>query len=147
MKIVILAVGKAKTEYYEAAIAAYSKRLSKWVKASWQFIPASNKDHESAALLGTLPAASRVILLDEQGQACSTVQFAETIESLQNQSIKVVVFIIGGAYGVNSAIRQRAHHVIKLSDLIFPHELVRLILVEQLYRAYDINHGGNYHHT
>ena len=147
MNILILAVGKSKTEYYEPAISSYLKRLNKWVKLSWRFIPASNKAQETAQLIGALPHMAHVVLLDERGQSCSTQQLADEIESLQNASTKTVVFVIGGAYGVAEAMHQQANQVIKLSDLIFPHELVRLILTEQIYRAYDINHGGKYHHV
>ena len=102
---------------------------------------------ESDQLLTILPDSSYAILLDERGHSISTSELATSVEVLQNQSHKDVYFVIGGAHGVAQAVRARANQVWKLSDMIFPHELVRLILIEQLYRAYDMNHGGKYHHA
>ncbi len=147
MNITILAVGKPKTAYLEPAIKEYEQRLAARVKIAWQFVPTSNNEEESARIIRAVPTGCHVILLDERGVPSSTPQLAETIEMLQNRGTKSVTFIIGGAHGVNGAVRKRADLVWKLSDLIFPHELVRLILIEQLYRAYDLNHGGNYHHV
>ena len=147
MKITILAVGKVRTDFLDDAIHEYEKRLTRWAAVSWQFVPTSTLVKESEQLLKVLTDKSQVILLDERGQAKSTEGLAKTLEDLQNQSLKEVFFIIGGAHGVSPAVRARANHVWKLSDMIFPHELVRLILIEQLYRAYDLNHGGKYHHA
>lgn len=147
MKFGILAVGKSKTEFLDNAIREYDKRLSRWVAVNWQFVATSTADKESEQLLKALPEKAHVILLDERGQAHSTTDFAKTLEDLQNQSLKDVVFVIGGAHGVSPAVRARANQIWKLSDMIFPHELVRLILIEQLYRAYDLNNNGNYHHA
>jgi 23S rRNA (pseudouridine1915-N3)-methyltransferase len=147
MKITILAVGKARTDLLDSAIIEYEKRLSRWTAINWQFVPTSTPDKESEQLMKILADKSQVILLDERGQAKSTTDLAKTLEDLQNQSVKDIVFVIGGAHGVNPAVRARANQTWKLSDMIFPHELVRLILIEQLYRAYDINHAGKYHHA
>lgn len=146
MKIGILAVGKSKTEFLDNAISEYEKRLSRWVAVNWQFAATSTADKESEQLLKFVPEKAHVILLDERGQARSTTEFAHALENLQNQSVKDIIFVIGGAHGVSPAVRARASQIWKLSDMIFPHELVRLILIEQLYRAYDILNNGSYHH-
>ena len=146
MKITILAVGKARTDFLDDAIHEYGKRLSRWTTVDWQFIPTATLVKQSDHLLMVLKDKPQVILLDERGQAKSTGELAKFLEDLQNQSTKDLVFVIGGAHGVSPAVRSRANQVWKLSDLIFPHELVRLIIIEQLYRAYDLNHGGKYHH-
>jgi 23S rRNA (pseudouridine1915-N3)-methyltransferase len=146
MNILILAVGKTKTEFYEPAIAEYQKRLSRYVKLEWHVVAATNKAAESAALLRAIPKGACVILLDERGEQWSTPAFAQKLEDLQNQATKTLVFIIGGAHGVSQELRDRSNAVWSLSNLVFPHEQVRLMLAEQLYRAYDINAGGNYHH-
>lgn len=147
MKITILAVGKAKTAQLETAIAEYVKRLSRWVAVEWDFVPTSDVLTESKALLRRIPMESYVILLDERGNKRSTLQLAAQLEQLKNQSTKRLVFVIGGAHGVDTELALQAEDVWSLSPLIFPHELVRLILVEQLYRAHDINAGGSYHHA
>lgn len=147
MNIQILGVGKIKTAYYDQAIQEYEKRLSRWSKIIWKIIPTSDKRTESAGLLRALPNDSFVILLDERGTQWSTQEVAQKIETLQNQGTQTVVFILGGAHGVDQTVRNRADHTWCLSELIFPHEMVRLILIEQLYRAFDLNHGGKYHHV
>ncbi len=146
MNIVIQAVGKTKTEFYEPAIAEYQKRLSRYVKLDWKIVPATDKEAESTALLRTIPDSSYVILLDERGEQWSTVEFAQKLEQLQNQATKTLVFIIGGAHGVTEELQNSVDAVWGLSNLVFPHEQVRLMLAEQLYRAHDINAGGKYHH-
>ncbi|HUP26184.1 MAG TPA: 23S rRNA (pseudouridine(1915)-N(3))-methyltransferase RlmH [Candidatus Limnocylindrales bacterium] len=147
MNILILAVGKPKTAHLEPAIKEYEKRLSRWVKIVWQFVPAASVHKESEHIMRVLTPDSWVILLDERGESLPTTQMAEKVESLQNSSVKSITFVIGGAHGVTPTVRERANQLWKLSDLIFPHELVRLVLIEQLYRVYDLNHNGNYHHA
>lgn len=147
MNIRIIAVGKTRTTHLENAIKEYSQRLARWVKLTWLIIPAGYPDKESEDIVKNLPERAVTVLLDERGKPLSTVALAQTIEHFQNGSIKNLVLVIGGASGVSSAVRKRADHIWKLSDMTFPHELVRLILIEQLYRVYDLNHGGNYHHS
>lgn len=150
MNITILAVGKKRTEYFESALAEYQKRLSRWVNVRWHIVPVSNIESESQQLHRLIEDAGshRVsILLDERGHTWSTPELAATIESWQNQSIKEVLFVIGGAHGVNTQVQDAVTQVWSLSALVFPHELVRVLLLEQLYRAYDLNAGGKYHHA
>lgn len=147
MNILIVAVGKIKTTHYESALRDYERRLSRWVKLSWRIVPTASPEKETEQLLRAIPEPSYVIVLDERGQQYSTAQMSRQIESLQNQAYKNLVFIIGGAYGVSDTLRDRADFVWSLSALTLPHELVRVILAEQLYRAYDILHGNNYHHA
>lgn len=98
---------------------------------------------ESDRLLGRLSPDDFVILLDERGRNLSSPELSTVIMEHTSQSI---VFIIGGAYGVTDDVRRRANLVWSLSKLVFPHQLVRLILTEQLYRAQEIARGGKYHH-
>lgn len=147
MRITILAVGKNRTSHLDDAIAEYQKRLNRWAEIDWRYIATSDKDTESLQLLKQLPAESHVLLLDERGKQWSTPELAAQLESWQNTSTKYVVIVIGGAHGVNAQLQERANNVWSLSSLVFPHELVRLILIEQLYRAHDLNHGGSYHHA
>ncbi len=144
MKITILTVGKAHDRTLAGAIADYQLRLQKNVRLEWVFVPVSEKYQESTGLLKQLQGY--VILLDETGGTLTTPQFAQRLEGLQNSSVKELTIVIGGAYGVTDAVKNRADFIWSLSPLVFPHQLVRLILVEQLYRAYDILSGGQYHH-
>lgn len=146
MHIKIITVGKSHDPKISQAIDEYIKRLSKYVKIDWQLIPPSSIEQESIQIIKAT-RDSYVILLDEGGNALNTPGFAARIEKLQNNSIKELVFVIGGAYGVTPEIKNSADFILSLSSLVFPHQLVRLILVEQIYRAYDLMHGGKYHHS
>ncbi len=150
MNITILAVGKKRTEYFESALAEYQKRLSRWVKVEWRIIPVSSTDLESQHLIRCIDDAgnhSVCVLLDERGLNWSTPELANKVEAWQNQAIKEVIFIIGGAHGVSKQLQDTVTQIWSLSTLVFPHELVRVLLLEQLYRAYDLNAGGKYHHA
>lgn len=149
MNITIVAVGKKRTEHFESALAEYEKRLTRWITVKWHIIPSSNDITESQQLLKLADQAkadSVTILLDERGEAWSTPDLAAHISTWQNQSVKNVLFIIGGSHGVSNELRDQVTHAWSLSSLVFPHELVRVLVIEQLYRAYDLNAGGGYHH-
>ena len=103
MRIRIITVGKAHDEKLRAAITEYEKRISKYSKISWDIVPVSNLNTESNQILGRL-GGSYAILLDEHGTQLSTPEVAAKIETLQNNSAKEVVFIIGGAYGINDEV-------------------------------------------
>lgn len=146
MRLTLLCVGKARTQHLEPAISEYVTRLSRWAELGIVVVPSSTLETESAKLLARTSSDNVVILLDERGTQWSTPELAQKIEMLQNRSVKSVVFIIGGAFGVNDELIQRADHTWGLSRLVFPHEMVRMIVAEQLYRAYDLLSGGKYHH-
>jgi 23S rRNA (pseudouridine1915-N3)-methyltransferase len=93
-----------------------------------------------------LQAGERVVLLDERGKGLTSMQFAGQLGAWRDQGVRQVVFLIGGAYGVTDAIRERADLVLSLSAMTFPHQLVRLLFAEQLYRAFAILGGRPYHH-
>jgi 23S rRNA (pseudouridine1915-N3)-methyltransferase len=153
MKLVILAGGRRHDPLLAGAIEEYSKRLARYVALSWQLLePARGQTDEAAmrrieteALLAQLKTDDYVILLDERGESLTSRQLAGLLEKRQ-QSAGRVVFIIGGAFGVEPALMQRASLAWSLSALTFPHQLVRLILAEQLYRACTIMRGEPYHH-
>lgn len=146
MKIVCIAVGKKHDPTLVAAIAEFEKRLLGFCDFSWQFIPSSNKENESTSILKTLKPDDVVVLLDERGKQWSNQKLADKIEQLQNQSTKRLAIIIGGAFGVSEEARRRSNYVVALSSLVFPHQIVRLLVVEQLYRTYSILADGKYHH-
>lgn len=146
MKIVCITVGKKHDKDFVDAIERYEKRLKKFCDFEWRYIPSSTVDVESSAIERAIKPDDFVILLDENGAAVTNQELANKLEELQNNSIKRVVIIIGGAYGVNYQLIQRSSITYSLSNLVFPHQLVRLILVEQLYRSYSILAGSGYHH-
>ncbi len=146
--ITIIAIGKKHDPNLASAINDYEKRLRTPFETRWVLLPYSAKNDdearqdESERIINQLRPNDFVILLDERGQRLSSPGFSTLLASQQN-----IVIIIGGAYGVNNELRQRADQVISLSDMVFPHQLVRLILIEQIYRAQAITTNHPYHHS
>ena len=131
----------------------YLKRLNKYTRVSSVKFKDSNrkevserKKEEGAAILNKLKSDDHLILLDENGKSFTSVKWARKINDEWSRH-KRTVFLIGGAYGVDSFIKDRANETLRLSDLTFPHEIARLVLVEQIYRAYTILNGEKYHHS
>lgn len=153
MKITIISVGKKNDSSLDTAIAEYSERLNRVIPTTWELIAPSGFDeqkarsHESATILTKIKPSDVVWLLDERGKQLTSPALAAQINVLQYQGVQRLVFVIGGAYGVDEALRERANFVLSLSELVFPHQLVRLLLAEQLYRATEINRGSGYHHA
>lgn len=146
MKIVCISVGKKHDVELVDAISVYEKRLKTVCDFSWQIVPGSDVDIESMAIERLLSKDDLVILLDERGLQFSSKDMANSLERAQNTSVKKVIIIIGGAYGVNASLRSKCNVVLSLSRLVFPHQIVRLLVVEQLYRAFSILSGSKYHH-
>lgn len=147
MNITLLYVGKAQSAQFEPAIQQYATRLRRWVSCEHIAISRSSVEEESGKLLDRISPDALVVLLDERGNQWSSEELSGYIETWQNQAVRSVVFVVGGAYGVSQAVHDRANQVWSLSRLVFPHEIARLLVCEQLYRAYDTVHGGNYHHA
>ncbi len=153
MKICIVSIGKKHKATLEGAIEEYEKRLGRVVSLEWRYIPPSTLDAdiarktESAKIAETLKSSDTVWLLDERGQQVTSPALSAKLQVLKVHAISRLVIIIGGAYGVNDTLRNRADWVWSLSSLVFPHQLVRLLLVEQLYRATEIEKGSGYHHA
>ncbi len=106
-----------------------------------------NKESESVAILKSLKDTDFVVLLDEKGKDIDTLAFAKLLDKQMQSAAKRLVFVIGGAFGVGDVVKGRSNTTLKLSSLVFPHMLARLILMEQLYRATSILSGGKYHHA
>lgn len=147
MKLLIVSPGKAHDHTVAGGIAEYQTRLAKRFDVDWAFPPASDKAAEAAALLKNIKDGDYVVLLDEQGKDIDTPGLAKMLDTRMQSGTKRLVFIIGGAFGVGDEAKNRADATYKLSSLVFPHMLVRLILIEQLYRAVSILDGGKYHHA
>ena len=150
--ISIVAVGKKHEAWVAEGIGRYEKRLKPPFNIEWVLLPHSSlegmraRQEESQALLARLKDDDFVILLDETGRQVTSPQLAAQLEQ-QFVGSRRVVLVIGGAYGVDETLMARADAVWSLSELVFPHQLVRLILAEQLYRAQEIARGGSYHHA
>ena len=149
MKITILTIGKKNEPWIQPGVFRFLERLRPPFAAEMIILPHSSfegdraRQEESERIFSRLSSDDFIILLDERGKNLSSPELSDLIINHIN---KHIVFIIGGAYGVNETLRQKANIVWSLSNLVFPHQLVRLILAEQLYRAQEIHRGSRYHH-
>jgi 23S rRNA (pseudouridine1915-N3)-methyltransferase len=152
MPIRIVAVGKKHESWVDQGIRRYETRLKRPFDAEWVLIPHSSREgiaarqDESARLLARIKDDDFVVLLDERGKIIDSPALSRALAEPLNRSRQVVI-LIGGAYGVDDSVHLRADMIWSLSHLVFPHQLVRLILAEQLYRAQEISAGGPYHHV
>ncbi|MEO7523791.1 MAG: 23S rRNA (pseudouridine(1915)-N(3))-methyltransferase RlmH [Ferruginibacter sp.] len=156
MKIQFWTIGKAHESYVKEGIELFTKRIANYYPVAWSIIhPPKNaaalneldlKKKEGEIILIALQKEDCLVLLDEKGKQFSSETLAAFIQQRANESIRQIIFLIGGAYGVSEAVKQRANHTWSLSSLVFPHQLVRLILAEQLYRACSILRNEKYHH-
>ena len=150
MKITVITIGKKHEAWIQPGIFRFLERLRPPFVTEMVILPHSSfegdraRQEESERILTRLNSDDFVILLDERGKNLSSPELSDLITSHTNNHI---VFIIGGAYGVNDDLRQRSSVIWSLSNLVFPHQLVRLILAEQLYRAQEIYRGSQYHHS
>ncbi len=157
MKIYIWTVGKTHESYVKEGIDIFTKRISHYYNIEWKLIrPVKNasilskddlKKSESEIILSLLKPDDILIVLEEKGQQFTSEQLAKLIQVNANKSIKTLIFLIGGAFGVHEKIIIRSNYIWSLSQLVFPHQLVRLILAEQIYRACTIIRNEKYHHS
>ena len=147
MKLVILSVGKEKDEVSDDLIRHFEIRLLRYLPLEWLYVAHDvTKEKEGEKILSLLKKEDYVVLLDEKGRDIKSEALAELIENRMVDSVRRMVFIIGGAYGASLPVTARANYIWKLSSLVFPHMLVRVIVLEQLYRALTIIKGEKYHH-
>lgn len=152
----ILTVGKLKNagtkilqEDYLSRLQHYSKNLKMElveVADGRESSPIKRNAIEGEVLLKQIKSTDHVVLLDEKGKQFSSIDFSKFLNKIGEQGIKRVVFVIGGPFGVNEAVRKRASTVMSLSAMTLPHELARVLLLEQIYRACTILKGEKYHH-
>lgn len=151
MTIKIIAIGKKHEKWVKDGIDRYETRLRKPWDLTWQYLPHSSlaeeaaRAEESRRILEKVDRDDYLVLLDERGKMLSSPALARLLEA--QLGFKKVVLVVGGAYGVDDSVRARANTVWSLSDLVFPHQLVRLIITEQIYRAGEIAAGRPYHHV
>lgn len=156
MKITFITVGKTEDAYLKDGIEKYVKRLKHYTKLEMNDIPElkntkaltedQQKAKEAELILKKITPNDHVILLDENGMEFTSVQFANYINKRSVSSSANLIFIVGGPYGFDQSVYQRANDKISLSRMTFSHQMVRLFFVEQLYRAYSIIKGEPYHH-
>ena len=147
MKILIISPGKGHDRTVAEGIEEYQQRLEKRFAVEWATPAAGTKESEGSAILKLIKEGDFVVLLDERGKDVDTPAFSTLLDAQMQSGTKRLVFIIGGAFGVDESVKERANKTLKLSSLVFPHMLVRLLLIEQLYRAVSIIDGGKYHHA
>ena len=156
MKIVLLTLGKTSQKNIKEEILLYSKRLSHYTDFELQEIPSQKsstkisqselKKSEGQMIMKYLNSSDYVVLLDENGKSYSSIDFSKKIEKFRLNSLKRVVFVIGGAFGFSDELYSRCNEKASLSNMTFSHQMVRLFFVEQLYRAFTIINNEKYHH-
>jgi 23S rRNA (pseudouridine1915-N3)-methyltransferase len=150
-------VGKPHESFVKEGVEMFTKRISNYFSVQWNIIPMPKnagimegemlKIKEGEVILSLLGKDDYLVLLDERGKSISSEALAKLLEQRTVESVKNVIFLIGGAYGVSAEVMQRANFKWSLSLLVFPHQLVRLILAEQIYRACSIMRNEKYHHS
>ncbi|HLF63383.1 MAG TPA: 23S rRNA (pseudouridine(1915)-N(3))-methyltransferase RlmH [Saprospiraceae bacterium] len=155
MKVEFWLIGKTKETWVRAAIDHYLKRCSRYCTIKTNIIPDSKhtlpvdiRKDETARIVASLRKGPKgfTVMLDEKGKELNSVQFADLISKQQSAGHSTLRFIIGGAFGVEDLIHQETDLRLSLSSMTFPHQLVRIIFLEQLYRAFTILRGEGYHH-
>lgn len=158
MKITIIAVGKLKEKYWKQAIAEYEKRLSAYTKVEIIEVPDEKapenmsdkeieqvKEKEGQRILAKVKPQSTVITLEIQGKMLSSEALAKEIDQRMTQGASDFTFIIGGSNGLHQDVMNRSNFALSFSKMTFPHQMMRVVLLEQVYRAFKINRGEAYH--
>ncbi|MBI9061745.1 MAG: 23S rRNA (pseudouridine(1915)-N(3))-methyltransferase RlmH [Marinilabiliaceae bacterium] len=156
MKILLVVIGKTDEQYLQSGIEIFTKRLKHYIPFELKIIPdlkktknlssEQQKNMEGELLLQVFQPGDQIALLDEKGKEFSSVRFSDFIEKKMVSGIKRLVFVIGGPYGFSDKVYQQANSKIALSQMTFSHQMVRLIFVEQVYRAMTILRNEPYHH-
>lgn len=158
MKITIISAGKIKERFFIDAISEYTKRLSKFCKLTEEIIPDERADDtysqaeteqvkikEGIKIINSIPKNSFVIVMDIKGKQLSSEELADKINNLGINGISDITFIIGGSNGLSEDVIKKADFKLSFSKMTFPHQLFKIILLEQIYRAFKINAGETYH--
>tara|TARA_R110000868_G_scaffold2_2_gene8 strand:- start:66 stop:539 length:474 start_codon:yes stop_codon:yes gene_type:complete len=156
MTVKLLVLGKTDSTQLSQLIEEYQNRLKHYIKFELEIIPdikntknlseKQQKEKEGDAILNKLNATDLLVLLDEKGKQKTSVEFSEYLQKNMNSGLKQLVFVIGGPYGFSDAVYQKSQGKISLSKMTFSHQMVRLFMVEQLYRAFTILRNEPYHH-
>jgi len=156
MKIHFWSIGRYHEPFVEQGVLDFTKRLNNYFPVSWKIIPTVKnssslsmqdlRKKEGEAVLKLLGEGDFLVLLDERGKQLDSMQLAHMLQTRANESVRQLIFLIGGAFGVDEQVKKKAGITWSLSALTFPHQLVRLILAEQVYRACTILKNEKYHH-
>ncbi len=156
MQIQLLLMGKTRFSFIREGLAEYIKRLKRYTDYQIRELPELKKsgswpqlkimEEEGKSILKSLSDKDFVILLDERGKAIDSIQFAEFLDLKHQESVKSIVFVVGGAYGFSPAVYKRGNMQLSLSKMTFSHQMIPLFFTEQLYRAFTIIRGAPYHH-
>lgn len=156
MTIKLIVLGKTDSTQLSQLIEEYQNRLKHYIRFELEIIPdikntknlseKQQKEKEGEAILNKLNPTDLLILLDENGKQKTSVEFSEYLQKKMNSGLKQLVFVIGGPYGFSDAVYQKSQGKISLSKMTFSHQMVRLFMVEQLYRAFTILRNEPYHH-
>ena len=155
LSIKIIAIGRLKEKFWEDAYAEYAKRISAYAKLSLCEIAdidpnkcggiAKSTEKEAECILNNIEDGDYVSLLDVKGKTYSSEDIAELFEKLPVQGVSKIVFVLGGSDGVHKIVKDRANSKISFGKITLPHNLARVVLIEQIYRAFKINRGEPYH--
>lgn len=158
MKITVITVGKIKEKYLKDAIAEYSKRLSRYCKleilevadektpeGASEIVEENIREKEGERILKLIKEDAYVITLEISGKMLTSEELADRIETLGIQGKSHLVFVIGGSIGLGREVLRRSDYALSFSKMTFPHQLMRVILLEQIYRSYRIINGEPYH--
>ena len=156
MDIKLILHGKTEDTYLQEGISKYTKRLKHYISFSEIVIPALKntkklrfqdiKQKEGVLLLTKVKSTDTLVLLDERGLSFSSKEFSSFLQKQMNQSVKSLVFVVGGAYGFSDEVYKRANYKLSLSKMTFSHQMIRLLFIEQIYRAFTILNNEPYHH-
>ena len=156
MKIKLIAIGKTDNKQLQQLIETYQKRLNHYIKFELKIIPdlkntknlsiIQQNDREGGLILKELEATDHLILLDEKGREFRSVEFSKFLQKKMNAGTKQLVFVIGGPYGFSETVYQKAQGKVSFSKMTFSHQMIRVFVVEQLYRAFTILKNEPYHH-
>ncbi len=156
MTIKLLAIGKTDSTHLQELITEYEQRLRHYIKFELEVIPdiknvknlseVQQKEKEGEAILKRLQPTDVLVLLDEHGKQHTSIEFSNYLQKKMNAGIKRMIIVIGGPYGFSETIYQKAQGKLSLSKMTFSHQMVRLFIVEQIYRAFTILKNEPYHH-
>lgn len=156
MNIKLLTIGKTDNKDLQSLIDEYTKRLGFYVKFDMEIIPdiknvknlseAQQKEKEGELILSKVTPNDHLILLDENGKTFNSVGFSDFLQKKMNAGIKTLVFVIGGPYGFSDSVYKQAVGKVSLSEMTFSHQMVRLFIIEQIYRGFTILRNEPYHH-
>jgi len=156
MKIKLLAIGKTDDKNLQLLIQKYEKRLKHYVKFELEIIPdlknaknlseTEQKEKEGELILSKVSPTDQLLLLDDKGESYSSIGFSKFMQKKMNAGIRQLVLVIGGPYGFSEAVYKKAKGQLSFSKMTFSHQMIRLFVVEQIYRAFTILRNEPYHH-